>query len=64
MALKSGEATIIADSGASRHLTGNYNWFSMLEPLEEKLIFVAANGKIAAMHIGNFLVKFSKDGIK
>jgi hypothetical protein len=64
MALKSGEATIIADSGASRHLTGNCNWFSTLEPLEEKLIFVAANGKIAAMHVGNILVKFSKDVVE
>ena len=55
---------IIADSGASRHLTGKKSWFRTLRKLEQPLEFRSAHGKIVATHIGDIDVETSVDGRK
>lgn len=48
------ENKILADSGASVHLTGNMEWFSSLRKLTTPLILNVANGKsLQATHVGN-----------
>ena len=57
-------STIIADSGASQHMTGNRSWFKSLRRLASPLTFLAANGQIVADHIGDIEVETSVDGKK
>ena len=45
--------TIIADSGASQHLTGNRSWFKSLRKLDVPLKFQSADGEIVAHHVGD-----------
>lgn len=57
--------TIIADSGASVHLTKNIEWFSSLRKLSKPLALGVASGKsIQATHIGNIDIEKSNDGKK
>jgi hypothetical protein len=58
-----GESKIIVDSGASRHLTGNKEWYNSLDKLDTLLTFLAAKGKNFATHCGNILVDYSDDGV-
>jgi len=59
------ENRIIADSGASVHLTGNIEWFSSLRKLAAPLILNVADGKtLQATHVGNIDVEKSSDGKK
>lgn len=59
------ENKILADSGASVHLTGNMEWFSSLRKLTTPLILNVANGKsLQATHVGNIAVEKSNDGRK
>ena len=60
----SSSTSIIADSGASRHLTGNRSWFKTLRRLDEPLTFLAADGEIVARHVGDIEVETSVDGNK
>ena len=53
---------IIADSGASRHLTGNRSWFRYIRKLGMPLEFRTAAGKIIAAHAGDIDVETSIDG--
>ena len=53
---------IIADSGASRHLTGKRSWFRSVRKLEKPLEFRSADGMIVASHVGNIDVETSVDG--
>ena len=53
---------IIADSGASRHLTGNWSWFRSVRKLVKPLEFRTAHGKIVATHAGSIDVQTSVDG--
>ena len=55
---------IIADSGASRHLTGNKSWFRTLRKLVQPLEFRSADGKIVATHVGDIDVETSVEGRK
>ena len=55
---------IIADSGASRHLTGNRSWYRSIRRLEQPLEFRSADGKIVATHVGDIDVETSVDGRK
>ena len=55
-------SSIIADSGASRHLTGNISWFRTLRKLDKPLVFRSANGNITASHVGDIDVQVSVDG--
>ena len=55
---------IIADSGASRHLTGNRSWYRSMRRLEKPLEFRSANGTIVATHVGDIDVETSVDGRK
>lgn len=55
--------SIIADSGASVHLTGNIEWFSSLRKLVSPLLLNVADGKtLKATHVGNIEVEKSIDG--
>lgn len=54
--------TIIADSGASRHMTGVRSWFKSLRRLEQPLRFTAADGHIVATHEGDIEIETSIDG--
>lgn len=57
------EDQIIADSGASVHLTRRLDWFSDLRKLDSPLILNIANGKtLEATHLGNISVEKSIDG--
>jgi len=59
------EGCIIADSGASVHLTGNIEWFSSLRKITVPLILNIANGKtLQATHVGNIPVEKSINGRK
>ena len=54
---------IIADSGASRHLTRNIRWFKTLDRLETPEYFRIGNDtKIAATHVGSIEAEISVDG--
>ena len=53
---------IVADSGASRHLTGNKHWFRSLKKLDTPIEFTAANGSLTATHEGDISVSGSVDG--
>jgi len=56
---------IIADSGASVHLTGNIEWFSSLRKLATPLILNVADGKtLQATHVSNIDVEKSNNGKK
>ena len=57
-------STIIADSGASQHMTGNRSWFESLRRLATPLTFLAANGQVVAEYIGDIAVETSVDGLK
>ena len=48
---------IIADSGASRHLTGNRSWFRSLSKLVQPLEFRSADGTIVATHVGSSMLR-------
>lgn len=57
------EGCIIADSGASIHLTGNIEWFSSFRKVVSPLILNIADGKtLKATHIGNIQIKKSVNG--
>ena len=56
--------SIIADSGASRHMTGNRFWFRSLKRLDKPETFLAASGEIQAHHCGDIDVETSVDGKK
>ena len=55
---------IIADSGASRHLTGNRSWYRTLRKLKQPLELRSADGKIFATHVGDIDVETSVNGRK
>ena len=55
---------IIADSGASQHLTGNKSWYRSMRKLEKPQEFRSADGKIVATHVGDIDVETSVDGRK
>lgn len=59
------EGCIVADSGASVHLTGNIEWFSSLRKVSPPLILNIANGKtLKATQVGNIQIEKSVDGRK
>lgn len=61
----SNEGCIIADSGASVHLTGNIEWFSTLRKVASPLILNIADGKtLKATHVGNIHIEKSVNGKK
>ena len=60
----SSSSPIIADSGASRHLTGNRSWFKSLRKLDFPLKVQSADGEIVAHHVGDIAVESSIDGKK
>lgn len=54
---------IIADSGASVHLTSNIEWFSSLRKINVPLVLNIADGKILkATHVGNIQSEKSVNG--
>lgn len=54
---------IIADSGASVHLTGNLEWFSSIRKLASPITLNVANGKVIwATHVENIEVEKSTNG--
>ena len=54
---------IIADSGASVHLSGNIEWFSSLRKLRAPLVLNIANGKtLKATHVGDIKIEKSING--
>lgn len=54
---------IIADSGASVHLTRNLEWFSSLRKLTSPIVLSIANGKtLWATHVGNIEIEKSVNG--
>ena len=55
-------SAIIADSGASRHLTGNVSWFHTIRKLEQPVELAAAAGEIKGTHVGDIDVEVSIDG--
>lgn len=56
---------IIADSGASVHLTDNIDWFSSLREVVPPLTLNIANGKtLKATHVGDIRIEKSIDGKK
>ena len=58
-----GNNYIIADSGASVHLTRNLEWFSSLRKLSSPIILNIANGKtLWATHVGNIKIEKSING--
>ena len=57
----SASSSIIADSGASRHMTGKREWFKSLRKLDSPLTFLAADGNIVAQHVGDIAVETSVD---
>jgi hypothetical protein len=56
--------TILADSGASRHMTGVRSWFRSIRRLERPLKFQAAGSTITAYHEGDIVIEKSVDGKK
>jgi len=59
------EKGIIADSGASVHLTGNIEWFSSYQEIVPPLTLNIANGKtLKATHVGDIRIEKSIDGKK
>ena len=60
----SSSSSIIADSGASRHMTGKRSWFSSLRKLDVPLTFSTADGEIVASHVGDIAVETSLTGKK
>ena len=56
---------IIADSGASVHLTGRFDWFESVRKLSTSLRLNIADGdKMRATHVGRIRIKKSIDGIR
>lgn len=56
---------IVADSGASVHLTGNIEWFSSLQKVSVPLILNIADDKtLKATHVSNIQIEKSVDGRK
>ena len=53
---------ILADSGASHHLTGNKSWFCSMRRLEAPHVFNAAGSCIQSTHVGSIRVDVSIDG--
>jgi hypothetical protein len=54
---------IIADSGASQHLTGNESWFRDMKKLEKPIEISIVDGKrIMATHVGTVEIEKSRDG--
>jgi hypothetical protein len=54
------EGCIIADSGASVHLTGNIEWFSSFRKINVPLILNIADGKtLQATHVNILAVTFN-----
>lgn len=52
------EGCIVADSGASVHLTGNIEWFSSLRKIAVPLTLNIADGKtLKATHVGNIQIE-------
>jgi hypothetical protein len=63
IALKSTTADgILADSGASRHVTGNLHWFQSMKKLDKVIPFSTASSSIRATHQGSIAVEISIDG--
>lgn len=59
------EGCIVADSGASVHLTGNIEWFSSLRKVSPPLILNIADGEtLKATQVGNIQIEKSVDGRK
>lgn len=56
------KTTIIADSGASRHMTGNRSWFRSLRRIEPELILRTPDGEMQATHEGDINIETSLDG--
>lgn len=64
-ALSNKECRIIADSGASVHLTGNIGWFSSFRKVIPSLVLNIADGNILkATYVGNIKIEKSTDGRK
>jgi len=60
-----GERRIIADSGASVHLSGNIDWFSSLRKMEVPLALNIADGKtLKATHVGDIWIEKLVNGKK
>ena len=55
-------SSIIADCGASRHITGNKNWFKELRRLDDPIPLSTASGDIRATHVGTIVVQVTSDG--
>ena len=65
MTVISDRVKIIADSGASRHLTSQLSWFVSLRKLENPIKFsVAGPDQLIATHVGDVDVEVSSDGKK
>lgn len=60
--LNNEECRIIADSGASVHLTSNIGWFSSFRKVVPPLVLNIADGNILkATHVGNIKIEKSTD---
>ena len=57
-------SAIVADCGASRHLTGQQDWFTSLKKLDQPIALTTASSAIAATHVGSIDVDISPDGKK
>ena len=55
---------VLADSGASNHLTGNKHWFKTLRQMEKPHPYRAAGGMIHATQEGDIDVEISVDGLE
>ena len=57
------QEAIVADTGASRHITGRKDWFYSLEKLGEPIVLSTASDQpIRATHIGSVVADVSADG--
>ena len=57
-------AAIVADTGASRHLSGQREWFRSLKKLDTAIPLSTADSEIHATHVGDISVDVSPDGKK
>lgn len=57
-----GSSDIVADSGASRHITGQRSWFKSLQKLNPPIPLTTADNDIHATHEGEIDVTMSPDG--
>lgn len=56
-------SSILADCGASRHLTGHSEWFKSLKKLKTPILLSTADSEIRATHVGDIDVEVSPDGM-